>query len=308
MNLAIKSAVVVFVHGLFSSARAWDSLISFLEADDEIKESYDLMRFEYSSPKWKIRPTQRIPDFETVAGSLSTLLDVECARYQNVVFVAHSQGGLIVQKFLHQMLADGRGRDLARISRVVLLACPNNGSQFFLSLRRTIGVFWIQRQERLLRPYVESVTETQRRVLKDVVFARAISSDRCPIDFSVYVGESDNIVTLASARSAFPHWGALPGDHNSLLQVDSISNRTFTTVKTNLLQALATSDQITSFSANGYLEHGTPIMKVTTTTTGLSSTVSREIEIFDPAAADKFIQEGNNAFLPPLGEEVEGDE
>lgn len=121
------------MHGLFSSARAWDSLISFLEADDEIKESYDLMRFEYSSPKWKIRPTQRIPDFETVAGSLSTLLDVECARYQNVVFVAHSQGGLIVQKFLHQMLADGRGRDLARISRVVLLACPNNGSQFFLS-------------------------------------------------------------------------------------------------------------------------------------------------------------------------------
>jgi pimeloyl-ACP methyl ester carboxylesterase len=218
VNPAIKSAVAVFVHGLFSSARVWDSLVSLLETDKEIMESYDLMRFEYSSPKWKIRPTQRIPDFETVAGSLSTFLDVECAKYRNVVFIAHSQGGLIVQRFLGQMLTDGRGRDLARISRVVLLACPNSGSQFFLSLRRAIGIFWVQRQERQLRPYVESVTETQRRVLKDVVFARVISSDRCPIIFSVYVGESDNIVTLASARSVFPNWGALPGDHNSLLQ------------------------------------------------------------------------------------------
>jgi pimeloyl-ACP methyl ester carboxylesterase len=128
---AIKSAVAVFVHGLFSSAVTWDSLVSLLENDDEIKESYDLKRFQYSTPKWKIRPTRRIPDFDTVAGSLSTFLDVECAEYRNVVFVAHSQGGLLVQRFLSQMLADGRGRELARISRVVLLACPNNGSQFF---------------------------------------------------------------------------------------------------------------------------------------------------------------------------------
>jgi hypothetical protein len=85
-----------------------------------------------------------------------------------------------------------------------------------------------------------------------------------------------------------------------------------------LLQALKASGPITSrlspteqaanLSADGYLEYGTPIMKVTTTTTRLGSTVSREIEFFDRAAADIFIRQGDNAFLPPTGEEVEGDE
>src|ERR1700722_9348002 len=143
-------------------------------------ESYDIKCFEYSSPKWNLKPTQRIPDFETVAGSLSTFLDVECAKYRNIVFIAHSQGGLVVQRFLSQMLADSRGRDLARISRVVLLACPNNGSEFLLALRRPFGVLWVHRQERQLRPFVDSVAEAQRRVMKDIIFATSISSGKCP--------------------------------------------------------------------------------------------------------------------------------
>jgi pimeloyl-ACP methyl ester carboxylesterase len=308
----------VFVHGLFSSSDTWDLLISLLESDNEISEAYDLKRFDYSSPKWKLKPTQRIPDFETVAGSLSTFLDVECASYENVVIIAHSQGGLIVQRFLSQMLTDGRGRDLARVSRVVLLACPNNGSEFFLALRRTLSGFWLHRQERELRPYVDNVTETLRRVLKDIVFATSISSDRCPIVFSVYVGESDNIVTLASARSVFPNWGALPGDHNSLLHVDSVRHRTFTTVKTNLLAALAVSgqstsstlaqDQVANLSADGSFRDRAPIMRVTATTTRSASTESHEIEFFDLAAADIFMRRRNIAFLPPDGEEVERDE
>src|SRR5207247_9188185 len=124
-----------------------------------------------------------------------------------------------------------------------------------------------------------------RRVLRDVVFARIISSGQCPIVFSAYVGESDNIVTLASARSVFPNWGALPGDHNSMLRVDSVSHRTFTTVKTNLLSAFkgsgqsasgtSSDEQMANLSADGTLEYGTPIMKVTTTTTRLASTESR---------------------------------
>ena len=146
----MKDAVAVLVHGLFSSAKAWESLQNRLNDDVDIKETFDVRAFEYSSPKLKIRPTRRIPDFGTIAGSLSTFLDVECAPYRNIVLVTHSQGGLIVQRYLDQMLSDGRGRELARIRRVVMLACPNSGSEFILVLRRTVGLLWLQPQERQL--------------------------------------------------------------------------------------------------------------------------------------------------------------
>jgi pimeloyl-ACP methyl ester carboxylesterase len=311
--VGVKNAAAVFVHGLFSSSKAWDPLAKLLREDDEVTEIYDLVCFDYSSPKWSVRPTRRIPDFGIAAASLKTLLDVEARDYLNVVLVAHSQGGLVVQRYLAEMLADGRGRDLARISRVVLFACPNNGSEFSLVMRRARGILWHHPQERQLRPYADTVADTQRRIINNIVHADAISSDRCPIAFRVYVGESDNIVTPASARSTFPDWGALPGDHNSILRAGSVNNRTFTTLKTNLLQALLESSQNTprapleapmaSLSPQGNLEYRTPLMKVTKKTSGFDST---EIEFFDPDAIDVYLKQ-DKVEPPPTGEEADVD-
>jgi pimeloyl-ACP methyl ester carboxylesterase len=313
----VKNAAAIFVHGLFSSPQTWAPITSLLERDDEIAESYELRSFEYYSPKWKLSLTRRIPNFDTIAASLSTFLEVECADFQNIVLVGHSQGGLIIQRYLAQMLADGRGRELARVARVVMFACPNNGSEFFLIARRAIDRIWLQRQERELRPYADAVVETQRRILNNVIYASSITSDKCPIVFSVYVGESDNIVTPVSAKSVFPKWGALPGDHNSILRADSVDHRTFTTLKANLLLALKESEQgipllpseapVASLSPDGNLEYRMPLMKVTMTTRQLDLTESREIQIFDPSVADLYIQRDKTS-LPPTGEEVDSSE
>jgi pimeloyl-ACP methyl ester carboxylesterase len=292
--------VVVLVHGLFSSPNTWNPLTRLIEQDAELSSKYDVSRFAYQSPAWNWRPTKRIPDFNTVADSLATFVEVECVSYDKIVLVSHSQGGLVVQRYLARMIGQGLGMELAGIRRVVLLACPNNGSELFLLLRRS-AKFWRHPQERQLRPISDAVIEAQRTVLRSIVFADSLGTDRCPIPFAVYAGESDNIVTPASANSVFPRVGAVPGDHSSILKADSTTHRTFTTIKANLLFALndTPSGSRRAVAGRGSVERrtgaapgqiGMPLIKVTTTTTEGQTSQSQQIEIFDKDAADLWIR------------------
>lgn len=306
----MNDAAAVFVHGLFSSSETWEPIVHLLRETDEIVDNYDFIQFGYSSPKWNFNPSRRIPDFGLIAASLKTFMETDCETYRTIVFIAHSQGGLIVQRYLTLMLDEGRGKDLARISRVILLACPNNGSEFLRVLRNSISTFWMHPQERQLRPYADSVADTHWRVMNRIVNARSITSDSCPIEFHVYAGESDNIVTPASARSTFPNWGALPGDHNSILHADSLDNRTYKTLKTNLLQVIRGPSQpaslpppehsIASLSPEGNLEYQAPLISTSKTTTPGSG--PSETEIFDPDPAEQYLHQDE-----PRGEEADID-
>ncbi|MCT9114086.1 hypothetical protein ACFWD7_43225 [Streptomyces mirabilis] len=165
-------------------------------------------------------------------------MDTEAQGFRRLALVAHSQGGLVVQRFLARMLVEGRGEELKRIRRVVLFACPNNGSELGLTLRR-----WTLRanpQEHQLRPRDEQITDTQRIVLRDIVNADVATERTCPIPFSVYAGETDNVVTPASARGVFPDAGVLPGDHFTIVRPDTTRHRSYTTLKRLLLAAADT--------------------------------------------------------------------
>jgi internalin A len=227
---------VVFVHGLFSSTDVWSSFAELIRADSDLS-MLTLLRFPYSSPVARVKPTRRIPNFNDISDSLGTYLDVEAAGYDGLILVSHSQGGLIVQRYLARMLSDGRGHDLARILRIVLFACPNSGAQFALLLRKAMG-WWRHPQERELRPINESITETQRTVINRIIYARENTTNTCRITLFSYAGESDNIVTPASAKSVFPGTGVIPGDHSSIIRPDSHTHRSYTTLKSNLLAAV----------------------------------------------------------------------
>ncbi|MFK4101152.1 alpha/beta fold hydrolase [Streptomyces sp. NPDC019531] len=211
-------AAIVFVHGLFSSSETWRDLRAQLSGTPGIAQDFDLLSFDYASPRTSMNPLRKMPTLDTVAESLRSYLDGQPVSHERLVFVTHSQGGLVAQRYLSRMLEEGRGWELARIRRVVMFACPNNGSDLFLSPRRSLMGVMGNSQERELRPLQGSVQEAQRRVMTGVVHARHVSSDSCPIPFVSYAGESDRVVPHSSAVSVFPEVGVLPGDHFSIIK------------------------------------------------------------------------------------------
>lgn len=235
----MKHTVVVFVHGLFSSSRVWTHFRELIEVDPELS-GLDLLDFEYPSPKVNLNPLRSIPDFDVLADSLQTYLETRAAHYSNVILVSHSQGGLIVQRYLARTVMGARGDDLKRIRRVVMFACPNSGSEIFLLARRR-AMFWHHPQERELRPINESVGTAQQVVINRVVHAQRIASDQCPVLVHAYAGERDNIVKPASAKGVFPDTGVLPGDHFSIIQPDSTVHRSYLALKKDIIEAISSS-------------------------------------------------------------------
>ncbi|MCT9003733.1 esterase/lipase family protein [Streptomyces rhizosphaerihabitans] len=220
---------VVMVHGLFSGPEVWGPLQRLVKQDPELG-FVDVLTFGYETGVQRLSPLRVFPSIDTIADSLREYLATEAGKYEQLVLVTHSQGGLVVQRYLARMLHDGRGQELARIQRVVMLACPNNGSELFLSLRkRAFGSRHPQEKE--LRPLNDRVTGTLRTIMRDVVTARTVTDRTCPIPFSVYAGTEDGVVRPESAQAVFPEVAALPGDHSSILKAQSSDHRTFTTLK-----------------------------------------------------------------------------
>ena len=174
--------------------------------------------FSYESPKRPRLPfsTVRIPDYDDIAQSLPNFLRPLCDKNIPLVIVTHSQGGLILQRFLSWMIMNGRGRELSIIKCIVMLSCPNEGSEYLASVRAVVGLSR-HPQASQLSTLAKDVLQARRVVLQRVVHVHHIDDFSCPIAIHVYSGRSDNVVLRQSAQSVFPNAETLPGDHFSIL-------------------------------------------------------------------------------------------
>ena len=227
---------VVLVHGFWSSPATWDLLAAKIENDPEL-DGIRIHRFGYRSPKFRMPGLPlRIPDYDDIAQVFPAFLKARIPDSGSVVIVTHSQGGLILQRFLAWMLSEGRGRDLAQIKLAIMLACPNEGSEYLASMRAAAGIS-MHPQAKALHVLNSEVSEARRIVLRQIVNADHTDERYCRIPFYVYSGASDNVVRRPSGQSIFPQVGVLPGDHFSILDPDSPGNLTFETLKVHLLEA-----------------------------------------------------------------------
>ncbi|AXX29910.1 alpha/beta fold hydrolase [Actinosynnema pretiosum subsp. pretiosum] len=240
--MAARTSVdVVLIHGLFSSGEVWRRFEELLLADPELGGSVRLHRFDYPSPRFRSpwRPDQRVPEVDDIAALLRTRLHEELADVERLVLVSHSQGGLVVQRYLARALWHGEARRLARIKHVVLFACPNSGSQFALSLRRKTRWFHRNPQEGQLEPFNRAVLDSQSTVLKGIVHATDNTDRTWRVPIAAYGGLSDNIVPATTVTYLFPKHGVVDGDHFSIVQPQDSRSPSYQAVRRTLTKVLS---------------------------------------------------------------------
>ncbi|MDQ2874511.1 MAG: hypothetical protein M3Y33_06775 [Actinomycetota bacterium] len=228
-------ATLVTVHGFWSSPATWDRLTAVWQADNEL-QGLRIHGFGYPSPKKPSFPLSwtRIPDIDDLAQMLAAEYTTRVGTAQSVAFVTHSQGGLVLQRFLAWMTSEGRARELARIRTVIMLACPTGGSQYLASVRHALG-YGRHPQAASLEVLNRQVADAQRAVLARVVNASGADDHQCRIPFHVYAAGSDAIVPAASAQAAFPGAGTLAGNHATILDPAAPGNTTADIVKQHIL-------------------------------------------------------------------------
>jgi pimeloyl-ACP methyl ester carboxylesterase len=231
-------ATLVTVHGFWSSPATWDRPTGAWQADDEL-QGLRIHGFGYPSPAKPRFPLSRtrVPDIDDLAQMLAAEYTTRVGTTPSIAFVTHSQGGLILQRFLGWMTSEGRARELARIQTVIMLACPTGGSQYLASVRHALG-YSRHPQAASLEVLNKQVADAQRAVLTRVVHASGADDHQCRIPFHVYAAGSDAIVPAASAQAAFPGAGTLAGNHATILDPAAPGNTTADIVKHHILADL----------------------------------------------------------------------
>lgn len=228
---------VVFVHGLFAEPATWAAFEKLIAHDEDLSGKVITHCFRYNSPVFRLRPDRQIAEVDDVADQLATELGVLLGEDDSAVLVSHSQGGLIVQRYLARTLAGGEGPSLTPVKSIVMFACPNNGSPFLLVLRQLM-VFWRHNQERQLRLSPRAVVETQRTILRAVVNADSRTASTWPIPVYAYGGSTDNVVRPDNARGNFPAGGVVDGNHSSLVRPTGTQHASYQVVKAEIVKAI----------------------------------------------------------------------
>ena len=204
---------LVFLHG-FSGNRddTWDRLPSLLGT---VVGEWDIYTLGYATT---FRPDflgvwSADPGLPILATSLKTEARIEpLRRYRSLALVAHSMGGLVVQRAL---VDDAELAD--RTEKVVLFGTPSAG------LRKASWVAFWKRQLKNMAIGSEFIT-----TLRQDWTSRF--EPEPGFDLMVVAGEQDQVVPPESSLGPFPSefWKVVPGNHASMVRAagpDSTSVR-----------------------------------------------------------------------------------
>lgn len=198
-------AAILLIHGFNAdTSRTW-GLFPQLLCNTPALDGWDLVGLSYQTC---LAPDLRglwtgDPDLQTLATFLHTVISHgELSRHRALVFVAHSMGGLVVQRALldHPDL-------VARTSHVVLFGTPSNG---------LVKAGWLRRLKHQARD-MEAGGAFIERLRQDW---RQRWPQQPPFRFWAVAGDSDLFVPVDTCLDPFPlhQQAVIPGDHLSIVR------------------------------------------------------------------------------------------
>ena len=228
-----NATAIVFVHGFIGNyLETWGRFPELVLEDSELNHC-DIMCWGY--PSDFVKPFfhlpfigRRLPTIPEIANALRTELMGD-TDYVDLVLVAHSMGGLVVQKLLVEAGAPAAPNQslLARIRCVLFYATPADGVQV-----NKVARFHPQLNELAAS---QEFVETLRSDWKARVTTDPKDPTRAYIPCTVVAGLEDNVVPFASVKSVFDQAETAPGSHTSLVKPDSRDDTSFQILKRDVM-------------------------------------------------------------------------
>lgn len=213
MTPALAGECVVLLHGL---ARVSNSM---LELESKLNRAgYRVENIQYPSRK------QSVSDLAVFAIGKGV---TQCREYdaEQIHFVAHSLGGILVRQYLTE-------HKLPELGRVVMLGTPNQGAVIVDRLQGWPGFALLGPSAREIGTGPHSIIPTLEQVDFELgVIAGDVSIN--PLGFVLLGEDSDSVVTVESTRveSMAGHL-VLPVIHNIMMRDDAVIDNAIHFLKT----------------------------------------------------------------------------
>jgi pimeloyl-ACP methyl ester carboxylesterase len=124
----LNNSLVVFIHGIWGSRwSTWKSYVDFFQripTEKPLIRNYDVYLFNYKTNKIRQPPLR-----PTVVRDLRIFLAEQNEKYETIVLVCHSQGGLVAKIYLLEELRRNRGKEL-KVDMILTLNSPHRGANW----------------------------------------------------------------------------------------------------------------------------------------------------------------------------------
>jgi hypothetical protein len=207
-----NEAVIIFLHGFNSNvSSAWGEFARFIQQDPSLS-AWDVYGFNYhTSFAPDIRGIwQGDPAIHTLADYLRTILgNTELNRYKGIALVAHSMGGLVVQRALVDDPVFA-----GKVSHAVVFGTPSNG------LQKASPIWFWRRQIEDMAEGSAFITDLRQR------WKAKFMTGKPPFAFWSIAGDQDEFVPRDSSLEPFPLEQCLviSGNHSEITRPDTLES------------------------------------------------------------------------------------
>jgi pimeloyl-ACP methyl ester carboxylesterase len=232
MNRLIEKAnahsVVIFVHGLGGDLETTWGNFPFLIQEDTDLAAVAIFLWGYPSGF-----VGNVPNIWEASRQLQTEIRFRLSKYNDIVLVGHSLGGLVIRAMVIDALKNGRRDDIKTVKHIVTFGTPNDGSQ----LASIASYLHISNAQVTALGVTSNLVSELRGEWVNRVYAPNIELGqeltKRKIPLTAVVGVEDTIVTPESARSFFqdPPPESVPGDHKSMKLPQSLEDTCYLLVK-----------------------------------------------------------------------------
>lgn len=210
--------LVIFIHGLrgsrYGKNSTWGKFPKYLFED---LNEFDIGLYQYATLEKRLFKTSLTMEQE--AQSFSNMLRDELSKYKNIIFIAHSMGGILAKSVITQLISDNNISTLSKISGLFLMATPNIGAKwvppFISSFSSDFRVLkshnnFLTTVNKTLENYFIFGDDTYSYVKKNLPTWAVVASS----DF--WVSELSAGICLSSERKRF-----VKGSHTSIVKPKS---------------------------------------------------------------------------------------